>query len=175
MNSLRNGDILLMFRIQQILQLNPSFGNKNLMIKDPISIYLHGDHEIYKQHKKQIRNQREQFERQQREAKQHREERQRIYNLFHLGGTQSVTESNEPETPEVYPEEGTPPQQKYLQTASDRLSRDDIGPFLMFLMQNHTFVPEMEDILDYPRGFFTLCFSNGVKHLQKIFITCFLY
>ena len=149
-NSLRNGDILLMFRIQQILQLNPSFGNKNLIFKDPISIYLHGNHEIYKQHKKQIRNQREQFERQQRKAKQHREERQRIYNLFHLGRTQPMTESNEPETPEFYLEKDNPPEQKYLQTASVRLYRNDIRPFLMFLMQTYTFVPEMEDILDYP-------------------------
>ena len=146
----KNGDILLMFRIQQVLQINRSFGHKNLIFKDPLSIYLHGNHEIYKQHKKHIRSQREQLERQQREAKRQREESQRIYNLFHLGRSEHLVESKEYDEPEVYPEDGIPPQQKHLQVASERLCKDDIRPFLMFLMQNDTFVPELEDILDYP-------------------------
>ena len=87
-----------------------------------------------------------------------------------------MTESNEPETPEVYPEEDTPPQQNNLQTASDRLCRDDIRPFLMFLMQNHTFVPEMEDILDYPSmGFSHPLLLKWSQTSSKIFITCFPY
>ena len=149
-NSLRNGDMLLMFRIQKVLQINRSFGNKNLIFKDPISIYLHGNHEIYRQQKKQIRSQREQLERQKREAKRQREESRRIYNLFHLGRTEHLLEPENHDGQDIYPEDGISMQQRHLQVASERLCKDDISPFLMFLMQNNTFVPEMEDILDYP-------------------------
>ena len=137
-SSLYNGDLLLMFRLQQILQGDLYLKSSRMIFVDPLSLYVDGNHPLYLENKY-----RSQIQQQQMPYQNNMQIQQESLPLSY-----SYQNSKQPEYFDK--EQQNTQLRQYIQQAAARLFQDDIRPFLMLLFQNYTFIPKTQDILHHP-------------------------
>ena len=147
-SSLKNGDILLMFRIHQVLQRDPYFdqirNNVRVLFLDPLSLYFDGQHPLYIENKLQLQRQKE------REDDVHRLQKEQNLYLFTPQEKQSsqYQKSSKDKKSSFF--------SSLLKSAQDRIFQDDMRPFLVFFSHHYTFIPTVRDVVQHP--------SLGIGH-----------